>query len=42
MEYAAKFKEALQAIRQEGRYRIFADLKRRRGEFPAAEHFNLG
>src|ERR1700674_4663844 len=42
MEYAAKFKEALQAIRHEGRYRIFADLKRRRGEFPAAEHFKVG
>jgi 5-aminolevulinate synthase len=39
MDYARKFKDALDAVHREGRYRIFADLKRRRGEFPAAEHF---
>ncbi len=39
MDYARKFKDALEAVHREGRYRVFADLKRRRGEFPAAEHF---
>jgi 5-aminolevulinate synthase len=37
--YARKFRAALDAVHREGRYRIFADLKRRRGAFPAAEHF---
>ncbi len=34
--YKSRFEEALQAIRQEGRYRVFADLKRIRGRFPHA------
>src|ERR1700761_1874540 len=34
--YKSRFEEALQAIRQEGRYRVFADLKRIRGHFPQA------
>lgn len=37
-DYARHFKAALDAIREEGRYRVFADVKRRRGAFPAAEH----
>ena len=40
MDYAQKFKAALKAVHREGRYRIFADLKRRRGAFPHAEHFS--
>ena len=40
MDYAKKFKDALDAVHREGRYRVFADVKRRRGAFPAAEHFH--
>jgi 5-aminolevulinate synthase len=39
MDYARKLRDALDAVHREGRYRVFADLKRRRGAFPAAEHF---
>jgi 5-aminolevulinate synthase len=40
MDYAQKFRAALKAVHREGRYRVFADLKRRRGAFPHAEHFS--
>lgn len=39
MDYAKQLRSALDAIRAEGRYRIFADLKRERGAFPAAHQF---
>ncbi len=39
MDYAKTFRGALDSIRAEGRYRIFADLKRERGAFPAAKQF---
>src|SRR6476659_1840606 len=36
MDYRDAFKTALDQVRGEGRYRVFADLKRHRGEFPRA------
>jgi 5-aminolevulinate synthase len=36
MDYRSAFREALDKVRAEGRYRVFADLKRHRGEFPRA------
>src|SRR5918997_4851997 len=35
-DYRAAFEAAVGQVRGEGRYRIFADLKRRRGAFPRA------
>ena len=42
MNYQGQFKSALEALRREGRYRVFADLKRRRGAYPTADHFTPG
>jgi 5-aminolevulinate synthase len=39
MDYARAFAQALQALKDEGRYRVFADIRRDRGRFPAARHF---
>ncbi len=39
MDYAGRFKAALDQIKAEGRYRVFADLKRQRGAFPSATRF---
>ncbi len=36
MDYAAQFARAIDACRNEGRYRVFADILRQRGAFPAA------
>jgi 5-aminolevulinate synthase len=38
MDYGKFFTHALDAIRREGRYRVFADIKRQRGAFPTGEH----
>ena len=39
MNYDEIFADALSALRQEGRYREFADIRRKCGNFPAATHF---
>ena len=35
-DYSAAFRSAVDRVRDEGRYRVFADLKRRSGRFPHA------
>ena len=39
MDYAAKFSKAISDLKEEGRYRVFADIRRRQGTFPNATHF---
>jgi 5-aminolevulinate synthase len=34
--YVSRFREALAGLRREGRYRVFADIVRRRGSYPQA------
>jgi 5-aminolevulinate synthase len=36
IDYKAAIREALKGVREEGRYRVFADLKRHCGDFPQA------
>jgi 5-aminolevulinate synthase len=42
MNYEGFFKERLDALRAEGRYRVFADLERRCGRFPRAFDHRVG
>jgi 5-aminolevulinate synthase len=37
--YVSKFREALAGLRREGRYRVFADIVRQRGQYPRADFF---
>ncbi|HEY7549343.1 MAG TPA: 5-aminolevulinate synthase [Hyphomicrobiaceae bacterium] len=39
MNFERILQQRLDSLHREGRYRVFADLKRRRGSFPAADHF---
>jgi 5-aminolevulinate synthase len=38
MNFEHVFQQRIEVLHQEGRYRVFADLKRRRGYFPVADH----
>jgi 5-aminolevulinate synthase len=38
MDYEAFFKDRLAKLKDEGRYRVFANMERRRGQFPKAIH----
>ncbi|HEX5957509.1 MAG TPA: 5-aminolevulinate synthase [Hyphomicrobiaceae bacterium] len=42
MDYTQAFAAALQALKDEGRYRVFADIRRNAGLFPTARHFRAG
>ena len=39
MNFERLLQQRLESLQREGRYRVFADLKRRRGLFPTADHF---
>ncbi|MEN3973567.1 5-aminolevulinate synthase [Emcibacter sp. SYSU 3D8] len=42
MDYEARFRQAIDSLRTEGRYRVFMDIARERGNFPRARHFGAG
>ena len=42
MDYEKIFADAIDVIREEGRYRVFADISRERGNFPRAQRYDAG
>ena len=42
MDYEGYLKQRLDALRAEGRYRVFADLERRCGRFPRVFDHRIG
>ncbi len=42
MDYKKIFADAIEAVREEGRYRVFADITRERGNFPRAVRHDAG
>ncbi len=40
--YESVLEQALNSLRAEGRYRVFADIRRQNGDFPRASYFNDG
>ena len=40
MDYESLFRAQLDALRQDGNYRVFAELERCRGGFPQARRFS--
>ena len=41
MDYESQFSQALARVKQEGRYRVFTDIVRRRGAFPEAVYHSV-
>lgn len=42
MDYKTQFADALKTVKEEGRYREFADIRRQCGNFPNAQDFGAG
>ena len=42
MDYEALFQNAIDELKSDGRYRLFAELERHRGQFPNATHHGHG